>query len=507
MPVSQQGQINTTALVVPDLYVQIVPPQAQYLNGVATNILGIVGTATWGPTNSPTTVGTLSQYAALFGPVQNRKYDGGTAVAIATLQGAANFRFVRVTDGTDVAASATVGTLGVTFSSKYTGTFGNGIAVTLSTGSQAGTWKVVVGAPGLVPEAFDNIGAGLSGNALWVAIAAAINNGTNSLRGASQIVVASAGAGTGAPTAGTTTLTGGTDGVATINAAAMVGTDTTPRKGMYALRNTGTSIAMLADMDDSTSWSTQVAFGLSEGIYMVATGPSGDSIANAVSTKATAGVDSYAMKLLFGDWVLWLDTYNGVTRAVSPQAFVAGYLANLSPEQSSLNKQLQAVVGTQKSAANQVYSSAELQQLISAGIDVIANPCPGGAYFGARSGHNSSSNPVANGDNYTRMTNYIAYTLNGGMGVFVGQLQSASNRVKAKATLDNFLQNLQDQGMIGDPNGAAAFSTILDASNNPDSRVALGYMQADVKVKYLGITEKFIVNLEGGVSVQVAKVS
>lgn len=34
MPVTQLGQINTTALVVPDLYVQIVPPQTQYLNGV-----------------------------------------------------------------------------------------------------------------------------------------------------------------------------------------------------------------------------------------------------------------------------------------------------------------------------------------------------------------------------------------------------------------------------------------------------------------------------------------
>lgn len=27
MPIVQQGSINTTALVVPDLYVQIVPPQ------------------------------------------------------------------------------------------------------------------------------------------------------------------------------------------------------------------------------------------------------------------------------------------------------------------------------------------------------------------------------------------------------------------------------------------------------------------------------------------------
>ena len=41
MPIVQQGSINTTALVVPDLYVQIVPPQNLILNGVPTNVVGV----------------------------------------------------------------------------------------------------------------------------------------------------------------------------------------------------------------------------------------------------------------------------------------------------------------------------------------------------------------------------------------------------------------------------------------------------------------------------------
>ena len=48
MPIVQQGSVNTTALVVPDLYVQIVPPQNLVLNGVPTNVVGVVGTASWG---------------------------------------------------------------------------------------------------------------------------------------------------------------------------------------------------------------------------------------------------------------------------------------------------------------------------------------------------------------------------------------------------------------------------------------------------------------------------
>ncbi len=51
---------------------------------------------------------------------------------------------------------------------------------------------------------------------------------------------------------------------------------------------------------------------------------------------------------MFGDWVWWNDPVNAVLRLVSPQGFVAGRLANLSPEQSSLNKPLYSVVGTQK---------------------------------------------------------------------------------------------------------------------------------------------------------------
>jgi phage tail sheath protein FI len=507
MPVTQQGQINTTALVVPDLYVQIVPPQTQYINGVPTNILGIVGTASWGPTNSPTVVGNMAQYAAIFGPVMPRKYDLGTPLAAAIMQGANNFRVVRVTDGTDTAALIAVLTNCITFTSKYTGSFGNQISVTVGPGSQANTQKVVVAAPGLVPECFDNIGLGLTGNALWVAIANAINNGTNALRGPSQLIVASAGVGTTAPvnTATSYALAGGTDGTATLTASVLLGVDTVPRKGMYALRNTGASVAMLADTDDNTSWAAQIAFGLAEGIYMILAGPSGDTISNAVTVKGTAGVDSYAAKLLFGDWVYWLDTYNNQLRLISPQGFIAGLLANLSPQNSTLNKQLQGIVGTQKTYANQQYSSAELQLLGSAGIDLITNPVPGGSYFGARFGHNTSSNPMVHGDNYTRMTNYIAYTLNGGMGGFVGKLQSPTVRQQAQDTISAFLSNLEQQGMIGDADGGAAFSVVLDKGNNPPSRVALGYMQCDVKVKYLSVIEFFLINVEGGQSVQVSR--
>lgn len=514
MTVVQQGALNTTALSVPDVYVQITPPQQNYLNGVATDILGIVGTASWGPVNSPTTGSTYADYKTKFGPAINRKYDLGRSVAMAALQGANNFRFVRVTDGTDVAASGMLGTTGVTLTAKYTGTVGNTIVATLSAGSQAGSWRIVLAIPGQTPELFDNLAAGLTGNAVWAAIAAGINNGSSVLRGPSQLVVATAGASTAAPVAGSVTLANGTDGASGVTATQLVGVDGTSRTGMYALRATGAQVAFLADCDASTSWTTQMAYGLSEGTDMITTGPAGDTIANALSAKATAGIDSYDTKVMFGDWCYISDPETGVTSLISPQSFVAGLLASLSPEQSPLNanggrRPFVGIIATQKTNSNAVYSAADLKQLSDAGIDVITNPCPGGAYYGCRIGKNSSSNTAINGDNYTRLTNYIAYTLNAGMGKHVGRLQTPDQRLEAAGTINAFLSAMWQAKMIGDVNNPTKqpFSVRLDASNNPASQVALGYERIDVRVTYFSVITALVISVEGGQTVSITVAS
>lgn len=617
MPIFQQGSLNTTALIVPDLYVQIVPPNLLLLNGVPSNVLGIIGAASWGPVNQPSVIGNAAQYQQFFGPVLPRKYDMGTTLALAVLQGAQFFRCIRVTDGTDtasanavsaidairpvtiggtahtgdlltlnvtpsggvltavtyamlvtdtlntgaaalaaavnnnaylatqginadtpiagvfnlhyngtaptvtgavtgggatttmvVATATTLATTQITFTSIFTGSYGNNEIVNVTNGSQVNTWKVTVSMPGLVPETFDNIGAGMKGNQFWQAVASAINNGINGIRGPSKQLVATAGAGASLPVVAQYTLSGGTDGYNGIGTAQMIGVDTIPRSGMYAMRNQGISIAILSDVSDSVSWSTQVSFGLFEGIYMIMVGPPSDTIANATGptgTKATAGIDSYAAKMMFGDWVYWFDPVNNLQRLVSPQGVVGGILSNLSPQNSSLNKQVFGLIGTQKSQTGLTYTAADLQAIAGAGWDLIANPIPAGSMFGGRLGRNSSSNAVVHGDNYTRMTNYIAATLNRGMGLFVGQLQSRrpndKTRAAAKATLDAFMQALLDQGMIDD------FLNVCDNSNNPADRIALGYMQADCQVVYLAVVEYFIVNLQGGQSVQITRVN
>ncbi|MBC8786520.1 phage tail protein [Pseudomonas fluorescens] len=510
MPIYPAGSLNTAALQAPDLYIQIVPPKTRYINGVATDILGIVGIADWGPVNSATLIGSPGDASLKFGTQTVRKYDLCTAIAVSIQVGASNIRAVRVTDGTDTAATSTLkdtaAATGATLTAFYTGTLGNSLSATLATGSAASSWKLTVSLPGVAPEVFDNItGTGL---ALWQNIVSAVNNGQSGVRGPSQLVVATVGSTVLAPVALTQTIafTTGTSGNTTLTDSVLVGVDGvigSARKGMYALRGSGAQVANLVDVTDSTQWPTMLTFGLSEGCYMVTQGVAGASYTTVATALTTAGCDSYALKVMSGDWVYWQDQVNGQQRMLAPATFSAAKIAALSPNQSPLNKSIPNAISTQRNLAQQPYSIAEIGAINTARLDVITNPCPGGSYFGHRSGLNCSSNSAVNGDNYTRMTNFISLTIAASFGGVIGQLQTPDVRRTTKSTMESFLQVLVAQGMIGDVNGGPAFSVQIDASNNPDSRVALGYMQADVQVKYLSVIRYFLVNLEAGQSVTI----
>ncbi len=512
MAIIQGNAINLDALLVPGVYINVVAPVAGAINGAPSNQLGIIGSSSWGPVDSPTTFGSAQQGQAIFGPPNVRLYDMMTHVSTAALQGANNFKGVRVTDGTDTAASVEVLTNCIAFTSKYTGSNGNGITIAISNGNQVGTYQVVVGMPGVTSEIYQGVGLGVSGNALWVAIAAAINAGTGVLRGPSQIVVASAGVGTSAPALATYALTGGTDGATGVTATTLVGNDgVMPRTGMYSLRGTGTAIAMLADNSTSATWSTQLAYGLSEGTYMVGCGPSGDNIANAIATLQASGATgptSYDFKYLHGDWCYWNDPVNGL-RLVSPQGFVAGFLANASPNQPALNQPLYGIAGTQTTADNLQYSSADLTQLAQAGIDLVMNPSAGGSYFSCYLGHNTSTNQVIQSDSYTKMTNFEAASLNGpsGLGQFVGDLNDPQEQSDAVGAVGAFLQAQADNGLIGNSANPSAipYSVTLPPAQNTQAETALGYQFMNIEITYWSVVEKLVATVVAGASVVISR--
>lgn len=669
--------INLASVNVPNVYTQIIPP-APLLNGVPTDIIVLVGTATWGPKNSPVPCGAIQEYVQIFGTPLTNKYDMGTHVYFASLQGGSNFRCIRVTDGTDTAAVAnlledaiTVG-IGAFLTSKYTGSTGNNILATISQGTSytptVPTYKLSVSISGGFPEVFDNIGG--VGGLFWSNLVSAVNLGQSSGRGPSNLVIASIGtaissitvtlpgsytaipvvsiitstgsgatfgpkvslltasgvsAGTGydvgdqllfatqgtfttsavltvdtvlgggeidtfsvttagsysvlpvgtltpssttgtgtgatfdfdtwglasvavltggidyestdtvaisgsggatatlavgsvaAPLKTTSTFSGGTDGLAGVDDNTLVGDDfSNPRTGMYAARNAiQGGILVLCDVTDEETYSLQNEFGIEEFCYVIGAMAAGfqDNLNGAATIIQDAGVDSSLTKIAafsatLGDWVYINDPFNNVRRYISPQSFKAGVLASLLPSESSLNKPLVGVIGTQKTIEGRTYSYADLSFLRSSRIDVLTNPIPSGSQYGWRLGINVSSNAAIQTDNYVRMVNFLAATINNGLGQYVGAAQTPDVRRSAKSTLESFLYNLFFQNIIGDVNNpginTAAYKVILDDSNNPPEREKLGFMQADVQVVLFPIIQFFIVNVHAqqGISIQ-----
>lgn len=493
------GSANPATIGVPGVYVNINPPPTAPLAGVPSGIVGIVGTAPWGPVDSPVGVSDEAGASVFFGAMNARKYDLMTQVHICAMNGAIDFRLVRHTDGSDTAASATVQTTGGTATAIYTGTRGAQIQMTIANGTKAATKKVTVALPGLPPEVFDNINAVAASNASWLAIAAAINGGIGT-QGRSQLIVYTAGVSTTAPANGTINLTGGNDGATTITSTVLIGSDGAPRTGLYALRNTGAALVMIADNDDSTTWSTVAAFAQSEATFAVCTSPSGDTIANFITTMAGAATDTPWCKVMFGDWCFMIDGVNNLTRLVSPQAFAVGNKAAIGPQNSGLNKPLQGIVGTQKSYANQLYSIAELQQIGQARGDVITLNPPGGDYPALAFGQNTSSDDSRDGDNYTTMIDYLGHSLDtkAGTGQFIGRLITPDETRELQSTLGSFLHNTWDDGLIGNAQGTVPYSVNID-----DARAAQGIQKAIVQVQFLAVLETLIVDLTGGQTVQI----
>jgi uncharacterized protein len=514
--ISFSGAFSAATAIVPDLYINVEQPGQGVIQPASFGLVGIEGVASWGPVNKTSLIGSPAQLA-LYGTNPVNRANDLVSAAVIVLQAqqaaglGANMLLNRVTDGTDTAASSIVETNGLTLTSLYTGSAGNSATWALAAGSNSTsgtpTWRLTLQMPNFPVEVFDNIGAGLTGNPVWVAIAAAVNNGNSPLRGPSQLMVATAGASVAAPTAATGTLSSGTDGTSSVTSAKFVGTDTAPRTGIYAFRSSGVSDLFIADFDDETQETNFIAFGQSEGILVHTNGTPGETPTTAQTAKQTEGSFGPAaawMKRWLGDWVYWNDNYNGVQRLMGPATFGVAVNSTLQPQQSPLNKQAYGVQATQRTKSGIPYGSDELAVLTSAGIDVITNPIPAGSIFGVRIGCNASAQVTTYGDEWSRLTSFIARSLAGGasspLGSLVGQDITADFFTEGYDMLDAFLSGLQNPGPGSAPL-IQAYKITFSMQNNPTSQTARGVVVAQVLVQFLGIARIFLVNMTTGATV------
>lgn len=623
------GQFNAAALTAADLYIQILNPPS-YIRGVPTDVVGMVGTASWGPVNTAVHMGSSLDGAAAFGPISAASladvHDLATDIVLAFGQASSQASLegfgVRVTDGTDTAATGTlpgaashaaeVATLGgtvtsgdtlsltatggytgspqtvtvtaaagdtltslaarlaagvntnaafvaadfyasaasgvvslyvpsavtttwsestsggatetitlstgaaasagITLTTVYTGVLGNLVQATVQAAAQTGGFTVSILPPstiGGVAEVFPNI----PGTNFWSALQSAINNGLSGVRGPSQIVKASnANNAVGVPTVATQTLAGGTDGRAGVTTSTLLGSDTAqPRTGLYALRNQQppVGISWIVGCTDSNAISPLKQFGLSDGSAVLQPFATGTSTATAIAAVATNGVHDPSLTYV-KDWVYFFDSVNNQVRLVPPTAVVAGVWATYSPEQSPLNKTTNLVIGTDRLPPNtnaQGYTDSEIGQLASSGITLITNPIPAGTDWGVREGQSTSLDPATQPMEWWRMTSYLARSISGAFGKYVGPVQSQQPndplRQAVKGSLNQFFQELIGLGQIDGATVICSFSRSASPGmgvNTPAS-IAQHYLYALCSVTYLSTVRYLILSLQGGTTV------
>ena len=511
MTILAPNTLNPNALVAPGVYISPQQP-APPLTGAESDVILIVGSGTFGPVNAPIDVIGLQNAISTFGTPQQSTYDLVSQVMAASSVGTNQFVCVRVTDGNDTASKAEIednqvtAVVGLTLTCKYTGSLGNAINIQVSQGTNytvaAPVYRISImfptGGVNNLPEVFDNIGG--TGNAFWVNAAAAINNGQGALAAASQLVTAAAGTSVSPPAIDNYTMTGGTDGNSTLTDADLVGSTVLPRSGMYAADGADFSLMLLANVTDETTYNDQIIFAQSQGAYAILTRPKSESYTAGITAKKNAALNVLTAewgKLMVGDWVLMQDNYNNLSRYISPQPWIAGVLSGLPPQNSSLNKILSSNIflGTETSINGLKYSASDIATILQNGLDVIALPSPGGFYYSAQTGKNLGGNLLANGDEYTRNTNFIAETLNQQLGVYIGQLDSPSEVQSVLAYMDQFLDGLWKTGAIGSSENPTRRPYIISIDN---SQIRKGIQIANIEIAFLRVVVVFLVNLKTG---------
>lgn len=625
------GSLQVPALQTDDAYIQIVAPP-NFITGVPTDVIGMVGTASWGPVGVPVHLGSgndaVQQFGAMSAASLTDPYDLPTDLFLAfaqtssqaTLEGWAT----RVSDGTDTPAvntlavapsspttivtitgaltvgdtlqmiatstalsgspvtvtypckstdtialmaaglvtvinanlvlsaagvwasatanvvsifwpttisptivwtshatgtgseiltvtTTTAGQGSVTISALFTGVLGNQSQCIVAQGAIPGTWNVTLVPPTGIAELYLSLPTAGFARAL----ASAINMGQGATRGPSNNYTATVQTpAVGAPTAGITTFTGGTDGRAGVTTATLIGSVTaSPPTGVFSLGNLSppVGIVWLTGCTDPVSPASLLTFNQSFGASALCPLPSNLTVAAAITAANATGVADPSI-CFQKDFIYFFDTVNGVQRLVPSSAVIGGMWATLGPQQSPGNKPVNLVLGTIRNnpqVGNLPYNVSDIGQLETAGIFTITKPIPRGSIFGCRHGQSSSLYGATKPAEYWRMTMYLARSAASFIGDYVDEEQSQSPndpiRAAVKLQSNQFLKLLQGAGQIDNFLVTCAFSTSPTAQpglgmNTPAS-VAQHYLFMLWQVTYLSSIRFFVLSLQGGTTV------
>lgn len=451
------SNFDYTQLRPPGVYVNVIPP-APVFNGVDSSMICIVGSADWGPLNVPV-YGSYSDLIQSFGIATEDPHDLMTQCYAAHLQNADNFIGIRVADN---GARVSIGKLkagddtdATDIKALYNGELGNAIKVQISDGIR-GLFKLSVLINENTVEVFDSL-------ADWPAIVDAVNKGTTQ-RGASTYIDLYPLYTTTVPPVKKqiASLAEGESGRKNVTSTTLVGSDEGEQKtGMYVAHNTGAFYLVLSGADDPTTWSEQAAFAKKNNILAIVSGVEGQTITQAIAALLSAGIvdeDAYAIKVMIGDYCQVKAPTTRLFRYINSAGLLAGVKASMLPSECSLNKEVRGVFNTQHLNASGFYSSSNILQMMSYGLDVLSiDPSFSSSIFTFLTGHNVSRDTQQNDDSYSTLVPYIAKTLVKALTPYRGKLMSPSNIDEILTATSFFLDNLQQEGVIGTLDNTPAY--------------------------------------------------
>jgi hypothetical protein len=489
----------------------------------------MVGTGSWGKTNSPIPFSSATGLYDAIGTIAQNGSDLAThgtqyILACQAMGKKPNAFLIRISDGTDVAATTTVqdaqGTPGnvLVLTAINTGTRGNSGTATVSQNAQYTTAKpiydITLTISNAQPEVFQGIVAYATTNydaPTFVAKArAAINSGLNLSRGPSNYWVASApgSQSTFAPSVASFAASAtGTNGISAITSASYVGTNGTTKTGMYAGTGLGCGQFILCGNNDPTIAPTLAAFGVATTCFAIGPAfPQNTSTAAAITSKQTNNFNAVGSAAII-DFVQWYDPTIGQIRSLSPESNILGVVGSTSPEQNPGNLPqygLPHLSSTDRTISTNYNprSGVEASQATQAGIVWIGPMNRNPSFLGLANGQNASGVAGQDGINYPRLTNYLQTVLPTVVGSFVdalqGQDKNDSTRRGVRNTLNNFFAQMKANRMID------SYQVICDNSNNTAITIPAGQLNVSIAVRYLAAARFINLNLQGGVSVTIS---
>lgn len=419
--------------------------------------IGLVGTFSKGPLNTPVTVGSFDQLVNLFGGYK-AGLTGYPAALMAMCQGAQDFKVVRVAGSTVKAASLLLKSAtnadSVKVEAKTPGTWGNDIKVAVTAGTAAGTWRLVV-VYGRASETIDNLTldnlAGISSNYVTA----------SKVGGATAIPAALA----------STNLAGGDDGAATTDSD-YVGTVAADgsRSGLKVLDTVRVGLVICAGQSGAAVQNALIAHCMAATLdngYRIAVLNTASGLSADAAAATTASLDSMRAVLAYP----WLEPSDLAGTYFAPDGAYAGRLSVLAAHQSPTNKLIDGII-----SAERLFTPAEVKTLTLSRISPVTL-VPGRGHR-VRNGLTLSSDQAWAQISIRRAFDQLEMELYDGLQWCVGEPNTPTMRLNVAAQCDALLFIKKMKGEIYD-----YMPTVCDDTNNTPETIAARMLNIKVRVR------------------------